>query len=222
MLAQQYPDVYDGIIAAAPGVHWAEFSMSTIWPIFYMDLTSQYPSPCELKQITTLAIGVCDALDGHLDGLIADPEACRAKFNPFHYVGTTFNCTDTDTAASISLAAADVANATWSGPRFSDDTFMWYGYEIGSDLTVLAPTSCNGSICVGTGDINILGFYDFFVAKDLSANITKLTHAEFDFMYRRMKQVFASSMATHERDLTVFRDAGGKMITYHGLVSDHN
>ncbi|RKK33787.1 hypothetical protein BFJ66_g14021 [Fusarium oxysporum f. sp. cepae] len=40
-LAQQYPDAYDGIMAAAPAMNWSPFVMSTIWPAFYMNNTGQ-------------------------------------------------------------------------------------------------------------------------------------------------------------------------------------
>lgn len=32
MEAQRHPDDYDGILAAAPAVHWDEFEITTLWP----------------------------------------------------------------------------------------------------------------------------------------------------------------------------------------------
>lgn len=218
-LAQQYPSAYDGIIAAAPAVNWAEVYIGSIWPPFYMESTGQFPRGCELDALTSLAIGVCDELDGNKDGLITDPEACRAAFDPFDYVGTLFDCGDTGSAMNISTSAAAVANATWSGPRFSNGDFMWYGFEVGVHLSALAPTTCTGDVCVGAATESIAFGYNTFVDKNPAANTTNITHRDFDRIYRAVKQAFASNLETNERDLRDFRDAGGKIITYHGLVS---
>ncbi|RKK99694.1 hypothetical protein BFJ68_g13099 [Fusarium oxysporum] len=149
-LAQQYPSAYDGIIAAAPGINWAEFFMNTIWPLFYMESTQQFPRGCELDEITSLAIASCDELDGVKDGIISDVDACRQSFDPFKQIGKSFHCSGTNSKIKISHAAAAVANASWSGPRFSDGRFMYYGFEIGTALSEVAPTKCTGDTCVGT------------------------------------------------------------------------
>ncbi|OTA70122.1 tannase and feruloyl esterase [Hypoxylon sp. EC38] len=219
MLAQQYPTAYDGIIAAAPALYWAELLISAAWPAFYMDLTKQYPYGCELTQLTSFAVSACDGLDGVEDGLIADPDECRRIFSPFDYVGTVFNCSTTGNNMEISSAAASVAKAMWDGPRYSNGDFLWYGFEIGSDLATVAATTCdyNGQ-CVPAAREELTFVYQDFVLKDPFANVTELTYNEFDSMSRSLKRIFSSSMAATEPNLVDFRDSGGKMITYHGLV----
>ncbi|KAI2631498.1 tannase and feruloyl esterase [Hypomontagnella submonticulosa] len=221
ILAQQYPTAYDGIIAAAPALYWAEIMMSSTWPAFYMDLTKQYPRECELAQLTALAIGACDGLDGVEDGLIAEPEECRKIFNPPEYIGTTFRCSDTGLNTTISAAAVSVAEAIWDGPRFSNGDFLWYGYEIGSNLSALAAMTCaeNGT-CIPNGLMDLAFNYQYFVLKDPSANVTTLTYQQFDSMYRTLKKVFSSSVAATEPGIFDFQSSGGKMITYHGLADD--
>ncbi|RSL70914.1 hypothetical protein CEP53_001742 [Fusarium sp. AF-6] len=94
-LAQQYPSAFDGIIAAAPAINWAEFYINSIWPSFYMEVTQQFPRDCEVNEITSLAITACDKLDGVEDGIIGDVDGCRKKFDPFKQVGKSFNCSTT-------------------------------------------------------------------------------------------------------------------------------
>ena len=220
ILAQQYPDAYDGIIAAAPGLYWAELAISSIWPAVYMDLTNQYPRNCELDQLTSLAIDRCDGLDGVVDGLIADPEACRATFNPWEHVGTLFNCSDTSEAMKISAAAAAVANATWSGPTFANGDFMWYGYEIGTSLSTAAGTACfDDGTCIPAGRSTAVFWYLEYVARDLSANVTSLTRAQYDQLFLTLKKTFAGTLEAAEPRITRFQELGRKLITYHGLVS---
>ncbi|KAI5925188.1 Tannase/feruloyl esterase [Camillea tinctor] len=218
-LAQQFPTAYDGIIAAAPALYWAELAVGSSWPPFYMDLTQQYPRNCELTYLTTLAIDICDGLDGVVDGLIAEPELCLQLFDASDYVGDSFYCSDTESNMILSSAAGAVAQATWTGPRFSNGDFMWYGYEIGSDLAAVAGTTCaaNGT-CVPSGRETLAFWYTECVLKNPGANVTTLTHAQYDTMFQTLKKVFASSMEAAEPGLFEFSNAGGKMITYHGLA----
>ncbi|KAF7534089.1 hypothetical protein G7054_g6508 [Neopestalotiopsis clavispora] len=222
ILAQQFPEAYDGIIAAAPGLYWSELAVSSSWPTFYMDLTKQYPQACELSYITTKAIAVCDGLDGVVDGLIAEPELCLEKFPLQDYIGDALSCvnatSNVTTTVNLSPAAADVANATWRGPRFSNGDFMWYGYEVGTDLATAAPTACEDGVCDASARSTLLFWYAMFVLKDLTANITTLSHDQYDDLWRTAKKVFASSMEASEPSIFDFRNAGGKMITYHGLA----
>ncbi|KAI3335941.1 Tannase/feruloyl esterase [Ustulina deusta] len=183
-----------------------------------MDFTEQCPRSCELNQLTFLAIAECDGLDGIKDGLIANPEACRAKFNPWDHVGSLFNCSDTSRAMQISSAAASVAEATWDGPKYSNGDFMWYRFEIGADLSSAAETVCsNNGTCVPAQRSTVAFWYLEYVARDLTANITTLTHAQYDELYLALKKTFAGALEAAEPRITRFQEVGGKMITYHGL-----
>ncbi|KAK0374612.1 hypothetical protein CLIM01_08016 [Colletotrichum limetticola] len=218
-LAQQYPDAYDGIMSAAPAVNWAEFYLNSIWPSYYMLNTQQFPLGCELNALTAIAISACDELDGVKDGLVSDPEACRANFNVSAQVGKSFTCAQTNSTLEISQAAANVANASWTGPRSSTGRFIYDGYEMGSDLSVIAPTECTGKVCTSsTAEANVAFAWQAFVSKDPNATVPTLTDTTFDTIHRATKLVFASNMETDEADLSDFKNAGGKIITYHGLV----
>lgn len=219
ILAQQYPEAYDGIIAAAPGLYWTELAISSIWPAVFMDLTEQYPQNCELDYLTSLAIAECDSLDGVEDGLITDPEGCRGAFNATDHVGAIFDCAETGEDMEISSAAASVAEATWNGPKYSNGDFMWYGYDIGVDLSAAAETTCSGNgTCIPAGRVTAAFWYLEYVARDLTANVT-LTHAQYDELYLTLKKTFAGSLQAAEPRIAAFQEAGGKMLTYHGLVS---
>jgi len=229
MAAQRYPDMYDGIMAGAPAVYWSEIETSMFWPQVYMVLTNQFPHGCELDAIRTLAIDFCDELDGVRDYIISNPEECLRLFDPFRYVGTKLACAETNGTLQLSKAAAAVSNATWWGPRTSTGERVWYGPKIGADLTgdysLLSLPSVANTVCDvnGTckGEVNDLTmwWYRNFAAKDPKFDYTKLTHEEFDRLSRLAKQEFASFIETDDPDLAAFRDRGGKMITYHGLVS---
>lgn len=95
---------------------------------------------------------------------------------------------------------------------------MYYGNEIRSDLPTVAPTTCNSTICTSGGQGTIQYAYRAFVKKDMKVQLKNATSRDFDTIFRNVKQIFASNLETNEIDLRDFRDAGGKIITYHGLV----
>jgi hypothetical protein len=113
MLAQRYPEAYDGIAASAPAFNFARLMPSIAWPQVMMNLIGQFPSVCEFNALTAGAIAACDSLDGVTDGLISDPAAC--SFDPFTMVGKTVSCDNKTTI--ISNGAATIANLTWDGPE---------------------------------------------------------------------------------------------------------
>ncbi|KAL3496360.1 Tannase/feruloyl esterase [Aspergillus germanicus] len=220
ILAQQYPDAYDGIIAGAPGLHWVELAVTSVWPAFYMDLTQQYPRRCEMAALTSMAIAECDALDGVEDGIISDPEKCSAAFRLEDQLGTTFNCNETGTASEmvISAAAIDVARAIFDGPKYSNGDFMGHGYEIGTDLSALAASTCSDDgLCIPVERQSLQFWWQLFVLGDLTSNVTTLTHAQYDHLYLTLKKKLVPVAATEPR-IAEFQRAGGKMITFHGLL----
>jgi feruloyl esterase len=114
MLAQRYPDVFDGIAAAAPGINWNPLVVGGTYPDFLMGLYDAYPPSCEVAALTAAAIDACDGLDGFVDGVISDPDAC--DFDPVNLVGTTIECPGFGTERRVSLEAATIVQKTAS-PR---------------------------------------------------------------------------------------------------------
>ncbi|KAL2855803.1 Tannase/feruloyl esterase [Aspergillus pseudodeflectus] len=227
ILAQQYPSAYDGILAAAPALHWPQIAITRAWPSFYIDLTKQYPRKCEMEALTRFAIAQCDALDGVEDGLISDPEKCRKRFRVREFLGRKIFCSEVGGKIRISAAAVDVTRALLAGPRFANGDFMWFGYEPGTDLSALvvldpACTGHGGGLCTPasvTDPLTPLSWWNTFVLKNNEANVTSLTHAQYDQLYLTLKKVLVPVAATEPR-ITEFQRAGGKMLTFHGLADD--
>ncbi|KAK7427979.1 hypothetical protein QQZ08_005410 [Neonectria magnoliae] len=225
MLAQRYPDAYDGIQANAPAIYWNQLFLASFWPQLLMGVMDYYPYACELDAITALAVEECDGLDGIVDGIIADDDAC--EFDPLSVVGTSFNCSDTGKTMTLTKNAAILAKAAWTGPRTQQDKFMWYGPNIGSQLTGsktaltndIGPimTSCSNGTCkgvpLGLGEVWI----KYWIKSDPDWSYENMTRDEMETYFHASVQRYDSIIGTSDADLTAFHEAGGKMLGYHGM-----
>lgn len=155
MLAQRYPNDYDGIAAGAPAIYWTDLFPYIYWPQQIMNELGQYPYNCELGAITEEAVATCDGLDGVTDGIIARVDTCLDVFDPFSTVGKTIKCAERNGEdVQISKAAAIVAAATWQGTVDAHGKPLYRGIAPGADLTgrfsSLATTKCTETGCVGS------------------------------------------------------------------------
>lgn len=252
LLAQRYPEAYDGIAASAPAINWNEFFAGDYYATMLMNEMHKYPAPCELSAITDAMVAACDPLDGIVDQVISDPSVC--DFDPYSVVGTLINCTDTgsivnvsDTAAYIATAAckstsghnpcsSQIADANLepdTGPRTVKGEFLWHGLEKGAVLVAdpsagvgksvaavsLAATTCstNGT-CTAVAPYIFSDWIQYFIMKNASADLTTMTHEQYDDLFRAGQQEYAN-YDSNDPDLSKFSARGGKMIAYHGLVS---
>jgi hypothetical protein len=226
MLAQRYPDAYDGIHACAPAIQWNDLMAFTILPQMVMEWLDYFPFPCEFYELVRAATEACDDLDGVKDGIISDDSACH--FDPMSVVGTSFHCSDTNTTKTISQEAGTIAKATWSNYTTVDDQFVWYGSNTGSQLsgstTQLtndigpAMTVCSNGTCAGIP----LGLGDtwirYFIEADPASDYSAMTREEFDSKILESKQRYDNIIGTNSPDLTSFYNRGGKILGYHGMV----
>ncbi|KAE8133580.1 Tannase/feruloyl esterase [Aspergillus pseudotamarii] len=217
MLAQRYPTAYNGILAAAPGVNWPSFVVSQFWPQFVMNQLRTWPAPCVTDAITAAAITECDGIDGVLDGVISLPDLC--DFDPHSLVNTVVDCEGEN--VTITENDALVVQSTWEGPVASNGSFLWYGLEKGTPLSMeessLVYTKCSGLNCTGAPFPISADWISRFVLRNPSANLADLDHETFDEIFARSKQDFDAIMGTNNPDLSSFKRAGGKIITWHGL-----
>lgn len=233
MLAQRYPNAYDGISAGAPVLYSTLTGLGLYWPQQVMNMLKTYPYGCEMDAITAAAVKECDGLDGVTDGIVSEIDACLASFNPFKLVRTPVrNCPQAgNRTVEISVAAAVVVNATWHGMvKPNGGAPVWHGLAPGSlisiegdgvlTLTGTAATNCSSGTCVGNPSPLTTGWIETFGALgDPAFVLAKMSYTDFDDMVHYGRQIYRSALDTDDPDLSRFRDAGGKLVTFHGLVS---
>jgi hypothetical protein len=62
-------------------------------------------------------------------------------------------------------------------------------------------------------------FTEFLARRHPDFDFGSMTYHLFDHLVRYGRQVYRSAIDTDDPDLSRFRDAGGKMVSWHGLVS---
>lgn len=214
MIAERYPTAYDGIAASAPAQSFTKFTSSLYYPLLMRIWHNVNPLVCELDFLASEAIAYCDPLDGVVDGLISNMGACN--YDPFTAVNKTFICNPLNHTIALSQGAALIAHAAWSGARATDGRQLWYGYNPGSDIgsTFGAQPGYNGSVTTAVKD----EWFNLFVARNFSFNTAGLSHEEYEEFFNLITSEYGSSWNADNADLHAFKNVGGKLITYHGMV----
>jgi hypothetical protein len=202
--AQSYPNDYDGILAAAPAVDWSRFAIGTLWSQAVFNEERVAPTTCEMAAFNTAAIKACEKLDGVADGIIDTPRDCH--WDPRSLIGTKVQCEGQE--LTISAALADAVRKIWAGPTSPGGRQLWYGPNIGADFSYLATA--------GSPFIVADNWAKYFVAKDPAFDTKKLTYASFYQLFTQSVREYNQGIGTNDADLSAFRDAGGKLLSWHG------
>jgi feruloyl esterase len=220
MLAQRHPHDFDGIVAYKPAINWAKSFFSNVVAKLTMDVARQYPSPCELDALSDAAVAACDELDGVQDGIISQPGLCT--YDPRTLAGTSFDCNGVP--SNFSAISTKVAYAVYTGPTSPTGEFRWYGFS--KDVALHAESTGPAALeCPATGgQCSAASFHmsdlwlRYFYAKDPSLNLKDLTRQQSDDLFLIAVNEYDSVIGTADPDLSRFRRAGGKMLSWHGMM----
>ncbi|MCI2424178.1 tannase/feruloyl esterase family alpha/beta hydrolase [Saccharopolyspora sp. K220] len=208
--AQQHPDDFDGILANAPAINWDRFAVATLWPQVVMNQEHNFPTACEFKAFKDAAVQSCDAHDGVTDGIIGQPQNC--DYDPKQLVGKTIVCDGEQ--VTISAADADVVRKIWDGPQP-----LWFGLPEGADFSGLAST-----VTAADGTMSAPGFpiaknwVQTFLKQQPDFDTATISYDQFTELFRQSQRQYNDIIGTDDPDLSAFREAGGKMITWQGLA----
>lgn len=220
MLAQRYPEDFNGIVANKPAINWDKFFFSNVFAKLTMDVAGQYPLPCELDALSVAVVEACDELDGVKDGIISRPGLCT--FDPRTLTGKAFDCEGVP--STFSNISTEVAYATYTGPRGPHGEFRWYGF--GKDVSLhangmgpaaLECPATSGRCSAATFHMSDL-WLRYFYAKDPSLDLKSLTRERFDDLFLLAVDEYESVIGTSNPELSRFKRAGGKMLTWHGMA----
>ena len=233
---QRYPEMFDGVIAAAPayrvplaaidgvGHTQAFMSIAPKGEDGKPDLGSAL-SQDELKLIADGILVACDATDGVRDGMVQNVAAC--KFDP-----AVLTCKDGQNSACLPIAKVDVLKRVFAGTTnsrgeviYSDWPYDpgiaaggWTAWRIGTPKAN-PPNARNVTLIAG-------GLaYDFMTPPETPTDLVDWS-LKFDFDRDPPKVVagkngFEAGMefeAATSTDLDAFKAKGGKIIFVHGTA----
>jgi hypothetical protein len=207
-MAQQFPHDYNGILAGAPAVHWDRFQAYQIWPQMVMLRDTGGPiSNAKQTLATNRAIAACDALDGVVDGVLTDPRQCT--YNPaLDPTITMASCTSTNNTC-LTPAEAGAIQKIWGGAMNTRGKQLWFGVERGAALNGLA----------GTNPFAIsVAQPQYWVYFDPTWDWHTLNYSNYEAFFKKTMQMVNPMMASEVPDLSAFRNAGGKVISWHGFA----
>ncbi|KAA8626470.1 tannase [Pyrenophora tritici-repentis] len=213
-MAQRYPGLLDGVLAAAPALKLLDVVLSGIWPIVAMQEAGTLVSNCEFDWFASMALEECDILDGAKDGVIGDPEACR--FDPLSVIGQKMECSGHK--IEVTGAMADVVRRIHQGPTTPYDINIFPGLPHGTPLNAILNITIDS---YGVRTLNDPTALDVFpraiLLKDLTFNVSKLTTSEFFALWVQANEEYGWILDTDNSDLSAFRDTGAKLLSWHGI-----
>ncbi|MEV0588654.1 DUF6351 family protein [Nonomuraea sp. NPDC050310] len=212
MEAQRHPGDYDGILATAPAINWDEFEVATLWPQVVMNEENTFPAACELAAFNQAAVKACDPLDGVRDGVIGDPARCA--FDPRTLIGKTVACENGQ--ETITAADARVVRKIWDGPRTPSGRKLWYGVPIGAAFDLAGTQPGPDGTRVGAPSPVPAAWVATWLKRQPAFDLTTITYADFAKLFAQSQAEYDQVIGSDDPDLSAFRAAGGKLLTWHG------
>jgi Tannase and feruloyl esterase len=120
---------------------------------------------------------------------------------------------------TITSEVADVVSKIWAGPTTPSGTRLWYGINKGAPFETLANTTNlpNGAT-IGVPDFFAVSWAAYFLKRDPNFDYTTVGYDQFLDFYIQSNDEYEWVIGTRDPDLSLFRDMGGKMLTWHGLA----
>jgi feruloyl esterase len=205
MMAQNYPELFDGIVAGAPSMWYPDLLMWLLWTGKTLTPSAPFGPPsisvAKRAAITQRALQACDANDGLVDGQITNPRAC------------TFDIDTMGPSGDGTLTADEVivAKRMYGGTHRNWDDLTseqrYTGAKYGSEADWSPLFADNG----GYGP-----FIGHYVYSLLTPPYDWRRDINWDDVYDHAKAVLSPVTAAPSPDIRRFTSRGGKLIQMAG------
>jgi feruloyl esterase len=211
--AQRYPTDFDGIVSGAPASITQPLN---VWYQAWNALANLGPNgqsiltPDKLAVLHAAAVKAC----GAANGLVMDPMTC-------HFDPGVVQCPAVAASTSGCLSAEQVgaARKLYQGPRDTRDRLMYPGWQQpGSELDWtpwVVPAAPGGFTIDPTIALNTIRYLAYpGINPALTLKDVPFTEAGFRAIMAATGDLFDAT----NPDLHAFRNAGGKLLLWHGLA----
>ncbi|MFZ0257784.1 MAG: tannase/feruloyl esterase family alpha/beta hydrolase [Gammaproteobacteria bacterium] len=208
MEALRYPNDFDGLISGAPALDYT--GLVATWMSWMVqanldELANPIINAELLGTIQQTVLAQCDGIDGLEDGIIADPRRCRVDFQ-------TLGLSEAQLAALNKFYAKptnSLGKPLYAGSVPYGSEKYWLLWLPGFRL----PGTNTGGLIE---DFNI-NFLDYMAFKDDPVGHPDWDPYAFDFdTHPQLLDFMGAIHNANKPNLAAFRNAGGKLIMYHG------
>ncbi|CAN8096113.1 unnamed protein product [Discula destructiva] len=225
---QRFADAYDGATIGAPAFRFAFQQVQHLYSNVVEQTLGYYPPPCELQKIMNATIAACDGLDGKIDGVVSRTDLCRENYDISSTLGLPYSCAaasgrGASTPAqngTVSAQAIAVGQKILDGLHDDDGKRVYFSYTPSSSWDD-ATTTYNAATGEWELDITSLGGSFVQVLLDLQegGNLASLDNVTYttlrDWIYKGWNR-YEDSLMTNWPDLSPVKNAGTKIIHFHG------
>ncbi|PTY37867.1 feruloyl esterase [Saccharospirillum sp. MSK14-1] len=239
--ASRLPDAFDGLLAGYPGFNLPKAAIQHAWDVQAFkavtgDVRTAF-SRDDLDRVARNILAQCDNLDGLTDNWVADVDACQQKYNP-----DWLQCSPGQTQGCLSAAQVTALKTVHRGPHNSAGEALYSDWAwdsgIGSGdwrfwkLESPIPPWGNNSLIAVMGSSSLAQLFTtpptrvagspqaleaYLLAFDFDRDAPLINNSTAQFPESAMD--FMTPPGAENPELADFRDAGGKLIVFHG-VSD--
>jgi hypothetical protein len=211
MEASRFPEDYDGILSGAPAAVWTDLAVAMINAVQAQLPAGAAIRPEQVHLLQDEVLKQCDALDGQVDGLVADARQCKLDTSKL-------SCGISNSPQCFTAPQLAALKKIYAGPHDASGHQLTGGYlPSGSEAGTPWPSlGWEGYILTGPGgrpqgEILVGG-----LLKDV-VQVPFATPATFDFNKdpARLKAALAADLDA-QPNLRPFFDHGGKLILWHG------
>ncbi|KAJ6530000.1 tannase and feruloyl esterase [Mycena vulgaris] len=205
--ALKFPGDFDGIVAGSPAT---DFNHLTVWqgilshyvgaPTSNASPSPKFLPPALWAVVSAEILRQCDALDGVVDGIITEPDAC--DFRP-----ETVQCTGRNTTGCLTPTQVESVKNVFT-PLFGGQGQLIYPrYSPGAEADPSQSQIFGGAVFQITAD-----WGHFAILNDTTNDFSNLGVQDVPLW----DAINPGGIATFDGDLSAFRNRGGKFLTYHG------
>lgn len=201
LMAQNYPELFDGIVAGAPSNFYPDLLMWLLWTGKQLTPTVAFGpasvSTAKRQAVTARVLAACDGVDGLVDGQITNPRRCNFNIDTMGPAGD----------GTLTADEVQVFKEMYFGARTSAGQRRYTGARPGSEADWDPLFADRG----GYGP-----FIGHYVYSTTSPPFDWRRDVNWDDVYDVVKAALSPITAAPSPDLRAFRARGGKIIQYHG------
>jgi hypothetical protein len=212
IVAQRFPQDYDGVFAQVPAAAYVQLSIGDPLNRARTQTGDGWIPPAKVALVGKEVLRQCDGLDGIEDGLVSNYPACYRKFDPavttspFAAIRCPGGADTGETCLSdAQIRAANAVHASFTYPfALAKGWTTFSGWSVGGESasnwkTFAAP------VTPATANFGLLRTR---IVNDPAANLLDVDLARF----AAPLQALSAEMDATDPDLSAFRKRGGKLI----------